>query len=135
MATKHGINAGLYMGPNSGVAVPITETTEITIEIDTDFASDAAQGDSWDTSLPGLSTFSLTFTKHYDSAAGGQTLLQAVRDRTLQKFYAYPDRSDNTVYVYGTGYLGGGGLNMGMGDVIDQEFSLEPSSQPTIVAP
>lgn len=133
MATKAGTNAIVYLGSTN--ATPVDETFDLSIDTTTDFAEDSAHGDSWRTFIPTLSTFELSIGKHYDSAPGGGALQNFVINRTLLKFYLYPDRSDSTVYFYGTGYLGGGGMTMGLEDVIDSTFTLQPSGQPTYVHP
>jgi hypothetical protein len=133
MATKHGVNAVLYMGATT--AIPITETHGITIGAETDFAEDSSQGDTWKTYLPGLSDITTEFEKWFDSAAGGGTLLAAAIARTLQKVYFYPDRADDTVYLYGTGYVGGGGFDAPIGDIVNQTYSFRFTSQPTYIHP
>lgn len=133
MATKHGVNAAVYLGATT--AIPISETHGISVSVETDFAEDSSQGDTWKTSLPGLSSFSFEFEHWFDSAVGGGALLAAVIARTVQKFYFYPDRADATVYAYGTGYLGGGGFDAPMDDIVNQTFTLEPSGQPSVVHP
>jgi hypothetical protein len=133
MATKAGTNAISYVGTTN--ASPITETFDISIKTTTDFADDSSHGDSWRTFIPTLSTFELTLNKHFDSAAGGGQLQQWVISRTTLKYYLYPDRSDATIYWYGTMTLGGGGMSMTLEDVIDSEFMAQPVSQPTYVHP
>lgn len=133
MATKAGTQAILYLGSTNAAA--ISETAEMAIEVSTDFAEDTAHGDTWRTFIPTLSTFNLSVTKHFDSAPGGGQLDQWVVSRTLLKFYLYYDRADATIYWYGTGYLGGGGATMGLEDVIDGSYTLQPSGQPTLVHP
>jgi hypothetical protein len=131
MATKHGVNSRIYMGAT--VAIPIAETHGINLEFSTDFADDSSQGDSFHTSLPGLTDATLGIDKWYDSAE--YAMLDAVIGRTLQKFYAYPDAADASVYVYGTGYLGNGGLNMGIGDIVDQSYTFKMATQPSFKHP
>jgi hypothetical protein len=126
MATKHGVNARIYMGATT--PIPITETHGISIGFDTDFAEDSSQGDSFKTYLSGLADFTMEISKWYDSAE--YVLLDAVINRTALKFYFYPDAADATVYVYGTGQLGGGGFDAGIGDVIDQSYQFRANAQP-----
>lgn len=135
--TAAGTNAILYLGSTN--ASSVDETFNLSIEVTTDTAEDTAHGDTWRTFIPTLSTFDMTIEKHYDFAAttgtaGGQ-LQQWVNSRTSLKFYLYPRRSDATIYWYGTVYLGGGGMAMGLEDVIDQSFSIIPISQPTLIHP
>jgi len=131
MATKHGVNSRIYMGATT--PIPVTETHNIDISFDTDFAEDSSQGDSFKTYLAGLADFTMSIDRWYDSAES--TLLDAVIARTVMKFYAYPDAADATVYVYGTGQLGGGGFKMGIGDVVDQGYQFRANSQPTYKHP
>jgi hypothetical protein len=133
MATKAGTNAGIYLGTTNAAIVP--ETFDLSIDVTTDFAEDSAHGDTWRTFIPTLSTFEMSIGKHFDSAAGGGQLQSWAISRTELKYYLYPDRSDSTVYFYGTCYLGGGGLTMGLEDVIDSTFTAQPISQPTYVHP
>jgi hypothetical protein len=131
MATKHGVNARFYAG--ASVAIPIAETHGMNLNFDTDFAEDSSQGDSFKTYLPGLSDFTLEINKWYDSADA--TLLDAVINRTDLKFYFYPDAADATVYVYGSGKVGGGGFNAPIDNIVDQTYQFRASSQPTYKHP
>ncbi len=131
MATKHGVNARLYLG--ASVPIPVTETHNLDLGFSTDFAEDSSQGDSFKTYLAGLADFTLKIDRWYDSAES--VLLDAVIARTTLKFYFYPDAADNTVYVYGSGQLGGGGFKAGIGDVVDQSYEFRASSQPTYKHP
>ena len=133
MATAAGTNAILYLGVTN--ASPITETFDLSIETTTDTAEDSAHGDSWRTFIPTLSTFDMTIGKHLDLAASGGQLQAWVIARTALKYYLYPDRNTTTVYWYGTMYLGGGGMSMGLEDVIDSTFSSIPISQPSYQHP
>lgn len=133
MATAAGTNALLYLGVTN--ASPITETFDLSIETSTDTAEDTAHGDSWRTFIPTLSTFDMTIDKHLDLAAGGGQLQTWVIARTVLKYYLYPDRNTATVYWYGTCYLGGGGMAMGLEDVIDSNFTAIPISQPAYQHP
>jgi hypothetical protein len=133
MATKAGTNAIIYLGATNASA--ITETFNLSVEVSTDTAEDTAHGDTWRTRIPTLSDFTLEMEKHHDFAAGGGALITAVINRTLQKYYLYPDRADATIYWYGTAYLAGGGMSLGLEDVIDSSFSVIPVSQPALVHP
>ena len=133
MGTLAGTNAIIYLGTTNASA--ITETFDLSIETETDFADDSAHGDSWRTFIPTLSTFNLTINKHFDDATGGGQLQAWVIARTVLKYYLYPTRASSTVYWYGTCYLGGGGMSMTLEDVIDSTFNAQPISQPTYVHP
>jgi hypothetical protein len=131
MATKHGVNSRIYMGATT--PIPVTETHNIDISFETDFAEDSSQGDSFKTYLAGLADFTMAIDRWYDSAE--YVLLDAVIARTVLKFYFYPDATDATVYLYGTGQLGGGGFKAGIGDVVDQSYQFRASAQPTFKHP
>lgn len=133
--TRHGVKSRLYMG--ASVAIPVAETHNINVGVETDFAEDSAQGDTWKTFLPGLSDMSLEFDKWFDeTATTGGVLLAAVIARTAQKWYFYPDASDATVYMYGaSGYLGGGGFDAPIDAIVDQHYTFRASSQPVYVHP
>lgn len=132
--TRHGVNSRLYLGATN--AVPVAETHGINFGVETDFAEDSAQGDTWKTYLPGLSDMTLEFDKWFDQSAGGGALLQAVISRTAQKWYFYPDASDATIYVYGSaGYLGGGGFDAPIDAIVDQHYTFRSSAQPVYVHP
>lgn len=127
MSTYHGVNARIYMG--ASVAVPVAETHGMNMNFETDFAEDSSQGDSFKTYLAGLADFTLEINKWYDNTES--TLLDAVINRTVLKFYFYPNAADSTVYIYGTGQLGGGGFNTTMSDPVDQTYQFRANSQPT----
>jgi hypothetical protein len=110
-------------------ASPVAETHGMNLSFDTDFAEDSSQGDIFKTYLPGLSDFSLEINKWYDSADA--TLIDAAINRTVLKFYFYPDAADSTVYIYGTGVLGGGGFDAPIDNIVDQTYQFRASSQPT----
>lgn len=129
MATAAGTNAQLYLGVTN--ASPVAETFDLSIETSTDTAEDTAHGDVWRTFIPTLSTFDLTIDKHVDMAAGGGELQAWAIARTVLKYYLYPDRNTTAVYWYGTVRLGGGGMSMGLEDVIDANFVGIPVSQPS----
>jgi hypothetical protein len=131
--TAAGTNAILYLGSTNAAA--IDETFNLSINVTTDTAEDTAHGDVWRTFIPTLSNFEMDIEKHYDFAAGGGAMQTWVNSRTALKFYLYPRRSDATIYWYGTMYLGGGGMSMGLEDVIDQTFSIIPITAPTLVHP
>lgn len=133
MSTLAGTNAIIYLGETN--ASPITETFDLSIETETDFADDSAHGDTWRTFIPTLSTFNMTINKHFDDATGGGQLQSWVISRTTLKYYLYPTRASATVYWYGTCRLGGGGMSMTLEDVIDSTFTAQPVAQPNYVHP
>lgn len=131
MATNASTQAQVYLGVTN--ASPITETFDLSINVTTDTAEDTAHGDTWRTFIPTLSSFDMSISKHYDDAAGGGQLQAWVIARTALKFYLYPSRNTTSIYWYGTIYLGGGGMAMGLEDVIDSTFTAIPITAPTYV--
>jgi hypothetical protein len=128
MATAASTNAQLYLGVTN--ASPISETFDLSIEVTTDTAEDTAHGDTWRTFIPTLSSFEISIGAHLDFAASGGQLIAWVIARTTLKFYLYPDRNTATVYWYGTIRLGGGGMSLGLEDVVDTTFTGIPASVP-----
>ena len=133
MATAASTNAQIYLGVTN--ASPIAETFDLSVETTTDTVEDTAHGDTNRSFIPTLSTFDLTISKHWDSATGGGQLQSWVLSRTVLKFYLYPDRNTTTVYFYGTLYLTGGGVTLGLEDVIDSTFTAVPAGGITYVHP
>jgi len=126
MATAASTNAQIYLGVTN--ASPIDETFDITIDYKTDAAEDTAHGDSNRTYIPTLSDVELKIDKHVDFASGGGQLQAWVISRTTLKMYLYPDRNTTTVYWYGTVKLYGGGMKLGLEDVVDSTFQAKPAS-------
>lgn len=133
MATAAGTNAIIYLGDTTASAV--TETFDISVEVSSDTAEDTAHGDTWRTRIPTLNDFEISLNKHWDDGTGGGQITNWVINRTILKYYLYPVRSTATIYWYGTARVGGGGMSLGLEDVIDQEFTLYPVSQPTYIHP
>lgn len=131
--TAASTNAQIYLGVTN--ASPIDETVDLSIETSTDTAEDTAHGDVWRTFIPTLSTFDLSIKRHVDMGAGGGAIQAWAIARTVLKYYLYPDRATTTIYWYGTVRIGGGGMSMGLEDVIDADFKGIPVSQPTYVHP
>lgn len=133
--TVNNIVGIIYVGLASGAASPVDEVREWTIDTDTNDSDDGQQGDIWQTSTIGRSSFDLSITTNIDTGTGGGRLQKHVIARDLVKFYAYFDRAVPTVYWYGTGVLGGGGKGGGMEDTATAEFSLIPQGQPGYIHP
>lgn len=133
MGTAAATNAVIYLG--EAAASPVTETFDISANVTSDTAEDTAHGDTWRTRIPTLNDFEIALSKHWDDAAGGGQIVQWVINRTVLRYYLYPVRTTATIYWYGTARVGGGGLTLGLEDVIDQEFTLYPVSQPVYVHP
>ena len=133
MPTAASTNAVIYLG--EAAASPIAETFDISANVTSDTAEDTAHGDTWRTRIPTLNDFTLSLSKHWVDDAGGGREVQWVINRTILRYYLYPVRTTTTIYWYGTCRLGGGGLSLGLEDVIDQEFEAYPVSQPLYVHP
>lgn len=133
MATAASVNARLYLGVTN--ASPITETFDLSVETTTDTVEDTAHGDTNRSFIPTLSTFDLTISKHWDNATGGGQLQAWVLSRQILKFYLYPDHNTTTVYFYGQIYLTGGGVSLGLEDVIDSTFTAVPAGAISYVHP
>lgn len=132
MATKHGRLAVLYWGQNT--AVPIAEThDDIGASMEPDFAPDSAHGDNFETSIPGMLKFDLTFTAWFDTSY--HTLVDDAIAKTVGRWYWYPDRTDSTIYWYGTGYLGMTDYKTPMAGIVDTGFRLVAATQPTYKHP
>lgn len=126
MATAASTNAQIYLGVTN--ASPIDETYDLSIDYKTDSVEDTSHGDTNRTYIPTLSDVELTVGKHIDMAAGGGIVQGWVITRTTLKFYLYPDRLQPTVYWYGSLKLYGGGMKLGLEDVIDGTFTAKPTS-------
>src|SRR5512144_1810839 len=124
MSTAASTNAQIYLGVTN--ASPIDETFDLSIDYTTDKAEDTAHGDTNRTYIPTLSDVEMTIGKHVDFATGGGQLQSWVIARTTLKFYLYPDRNTQTVYWYGSVKLLGGGMKMGLEDIVDSTFTASP---------
>lgn len=132
MATKHGRNAVLYWGQNT--AVPVAEThDDITANLEPDYAEDTAHGDNFKTRIPGALDFQLQFRSWFDTAY--HTLMDDAIAKTVGRWYWYPDRTDSTIYWYGTGYLGMTEYATPMAGIVDTGFTVTPATQPTYKHP
>jgi hypothetical protein len=132
MATKSGRLGVLYWGASTAVAVAETHDA-FGLSLSTDYAEDTSHGDTYRTRIPTLKDFTLSFEKWFDTAY--HTLIDAAIASTTGKFYLYPDRTDNTIYWYGTGYVGLEDYNVGLEDTVNESYQLVPTSQPTYVHP
>ena len=132
MANKHGRLGAVYWGANT--AVPVAETHgDFDLNLDTDMEEDTSHGDTWKTRIPGLKDWKLAFSKWFDTAY--HVLMDAAIASTVGKYYHYPDRTDATVYWYGTGYVAVKSFKTPLGGIIDESYEIIPVSQPTYVHP
>lgn len=98
-----------------------------------DFAEDSAHGDRFKTKIPGMMDAEMSFRSWFDTAY--HTLVEAAINTTLGKWYWYPDRTDSTIYWFGTGYLAMDEYTTPMEGVVDTGFTLVQASQPTYIHP
>jgi hypothetical protein len=126
--TFNNIEGLILIGTTTASAVP--EVREWTIDTSTNSSPDPEQGDVWETSTLGLSTFGMNITTNYDIAVGGGKLQKWVIGRDKVRVYAYPNRNVMTVYWALEGTLGGGGKGGGEQDTATQTFTLIPAGQP-----
>ena len=101
MATLHGKNATIYLG-SGGVAIPLSEAAEWTLDVDFDTVDDGAFGDTAVTLLKGRLKESGSLAGNYDDAS---TLAwdAATYDGSVN-MYIYPTRAVTTNYYYGSVY-------------------------------
>lgn len=100
MATIHTKNAIVYLQGSAAEAVSLTESADVTIDIDYDTEADTAFGDTWETKLKGINRWSGTINGNFDTAQA--TLFDAIGQSSARKLYVYPDRSSSASYYYGT---------------------------------
>lgn len=129
MAKVHGRNGLLYLGTATAVAVANTRSEDLNLA--TDFAESASQGDSFKSYLPGLSDFKLKLTKWYNDAYF--VMFDAVINQVVMKAYFYPDRVNLANYFYGTMYVGLDSLKSDIGSVAEETWSVVPSSSMVLV--
>jgi hypothetical protein len=119
----------IYIG--SATAVPVGEThDDFDLGLETDMQEDTAHGDAFRTRVPGLRDFTLGFQKW--NVATEVDLLDYAEDRTVVKFYLYPDRTDNTVHWSGTGYVMLDGFTIPLEGIVNETYTLVPASQPIL---
>lgn len=131
MAIIHAKNAVLYLGATNAVAV--AETNDLSIQAGADMAEATAHGNTFKRYIPGISDFQVSVSKFYDEAYF--TMIDAAINSTALKFYLYPNRATTTVYFFGTGYLSMDGLNLPVGDLAGEEFTLVSGSNVTFQHP
>lgn len=132
MATKTGRLGVLYWGATT--AVPVAETHgDFELSLDTEYHEDTSHGDSFRTRIPGLSDFSLTVEKWFDTAY--HTMIDAAIAKTTGKFYLYPDRTDATIYWSGTNYWGLNSYVIPLEGIVNESYTLTPASQPVYTHP
>jgi len=120
MAKSHGKNAALYLG--AVTAVPVAETSNISISLPTDFADASAHGATYKEYVPGLRDLTIAVDKFYDDAYG--TMINAAIANTVLWFYAYPNRTVTGKYFMGQCYVGLDSLDSPVGDMNAESWNI-----------
>lgn len=126
-STTHSVDQILYFG--TGTATPVSEGTGFSMNTSTQFADDTSWGDTFQTQKPGIIQATCTINKHYDHSE--LSLTEAAQNKTLGKFYWYPDRDETGDYISWEGYVSGGGPQAGgLNQIISQSFDVVFQTQP-----
>src|SRR5687768_9208129 len=99
----HGSGATLYLSPGTGAAIPISEQTDYSIELDHDLQDVSSLGQTWGRSVRGLNKWSGSFSGNFDIAS--KSLWLAGVSTAAQKLYLYPQASVPTAYYYGMAFI------------------------------
>lgn len=127
VTTVTGVNQILYFG--TATATPVAEGTGFTMNTQTQMADDTSWGDTFQTQKPTIVNATCQVMKHYDHSE--VELSEAALNRTLGKFYWYPDRDVPGDFVEWTGYISGGGPNAGsLTAMISQTYDVSFQTQP-----
>lgn len=132
MPNKNGRLGVLYWGLNT--AIPVAEThDDLDLSLSTDFQEDTAHGDTYRTRIPGLKDFSLAVQKWFDTSY--HVMIDAAIASTIGKFYLYPDRTDPSIYWFGTNYWGLESYTIPLEGIVNESYTLVPESQPKYIHP
>lgn len=99
MAALHFRNALVYLGGSTGVAVAVTESAEISLDVGVDTVASPRLTQTWEPKLKGLMRFSGSITGNFDNAQ--TTLWDAATYSLHEPLYIYPDAGTLTNYYYG----------------------------------
>ena len=124
MTTINGTDGIVYMGLQSGAASPLTEVYEFNIDTDVATSDDGALGDSIETATTGRTSVDITMSMNFDIANSGGVVQKWVLNKDPIKWYAYPSSTAMGVFYYGTGRLGGGGVNIGLDETVRQTYKV-----------
>jgi hypothetical protein len=121
LATKNTRNARLLLCATlGGTYVVINKTHGLSTNFDTDFSEDTSHGDDVKSYLPGLQDFGLDIESWYDTA---QVILEAAAKNKLSYFFLlYIDYADVVNYYRGQMYIGGGSVDLAIGNTAGQSF-------------
>jgi hypothetical protein len=103
MAAIHGAGAIIYLSPGTGVAVPVAEQTDYSIELDADIQDTTSLGSSWGSGVRGQNKWTGTLSGNFDTTS--DTLWRAGTSETPQRLYVYPQRTVPGSYYYGLCYV------------------------------
>lgn len=133
--TLHGRNARFYVGITNAAPIPKissngTAVSKWEVQTGVDFAEDTGQGDVSKTYVPGLPDYSGSldmFFQDADTAHLQYDLIDAARNGTLLKHYAYPGLGAgvNNVYFYGLIYLSMKSLPADVGALVTASFDIK----------
>lgn len=103
MAAIHGSGAVLYLSPGTGVAIPVAEQTDYSIELDADLQDTTALGSAWGSGVRGQNKWSGSASGNFDTTS--KTLWLAGTSVLPQRLYVYPDRTVPTLFYSGLCYV------------------------------
>ena len=106
MANIHGKSAAIYLSiVSGGVAIPIAEQVDWSIDFDQQIVDTSSLNQTWKTFVKGMQGWSGSFSGNFDTAS--TALWAASTDTTgAQNFYLYPQGSAFTgQYYYGTAWV------------------------------
>lgn len=103
MSAIHGSGAVMYLSPGTGAAIPVSEQTDYSIELDADIQDTTALGTNWGSGVRGQNKWSGSASGNFDTAS--TTLWSAGTSTAAQRIYLYPDRTVAASYYYGMCYV------------------------------
>lgn len=128
MAKSHGKGAVLYLG--AATAVPVAETSNISINLGADMADATAHGNAFRQYIPGINDFGMSVTKFYDNAYW--VMWDAAIATTPLKMYFYPSRADNASFFCGVVYVSADSLESPVDDMNAESWNIVPASAVTV---
>jgi hypothetical protein len=99
----HGAGAVIYLSAGSGVAVPLAEQCNYSIELDADIQDVSALGSTWGSAVKGLNKWSGSADGNFDMAS--KALWLAGISVNAQNMYLYPLATSPTLYYYGMCFI------------------------------
>ena len=102
MANYHGRRGRIYLG-TGGVATPMVDMAEWTLDWTTDMVDTTALDDTNKTNVKGLPSVGGTFSGFWDDTY--DNLWKAADSNTAVNMYLYPSLDAVTIYWYGTAWV------------------------------